>query len=532
MKSIRIAAVVLLLTLPVTVVFPIDLQTSNGARLDIVSRTSFGIDLENTYDFGLSNEFTRFDLVLDLLPYQVLSNQANTSDAVGFISLSLQSLSLIRYKDYPDQDGEIVGWNPAASIYTDSYQPGELVAGIAKGPWLVQLNAGGNEPFTAPWFKGMQYINDGFKFSWAYLDSVVDIRRINAITGIPVITKRGEELIDLPGHAADNDTVRQFSFQYVGNIADRFGPDIDGEMVAVMYNADSFGLNFKLGTENPFNSRSNTKDNKNGLALGLDSVFMPFALPGLKIFASLVGTFNYGPDINPDPFVGGTRIGYNIPLSPVISVEPWAGLDIGTKFKNGGGTEKPEYETSFGATMRWPGDAGWYTDYIVNTEGRVYPGMSIGYKIYENLETKSGPEHSIRFSLFEPRGDEGMFYVVGSEIVVDVIDLTNTTYGIAPADPYYNPAGGFSTLATAYFDFEIKDLGKFPGMLVPWTILYYDNLSGATKNATRINDFKIDLGINLEKAIRNTVFGLVWNSGSLVQTKDAGFMRVFVEIRL
>jgi hypothetical protein len=537
MKNIRIAALLILFVLP-GAVFSIDIQTSNGARLDIVSRTSFGVDLEDPANFGLSNELTQVDLIIGLLPYQEISNRGNTSEAVGFISLSLQSFSFIKSKqDEASYRPGVMGFHSPGPIWTNNYQPGEFVAGIAKGPWLVQLNAGGNEPFTAPWFKGMEYINDGFRVSWAYLDSVVDIRRINAITGMPVITTRGEENMDMPNTAAENDTVRSFSFEKLGNIADRFGLDLDGQMIAVMYNMEGFGLNFKLGTRFPLNDPYMTeKKLKNGLAVGLDSVFMPYSLQGLKIFASLAGTYNYyqttPDDIGPDPFIGGTRIGYNIPLSNVISVEPWAGFDIGTKFKNSGGTEEPEYEVSFGATMRWPGEGGWRIDYITNSEGRVYPGMSVGYKIYQSLEEKSDPEHSIRFTLFEPRGDEGMFYKIGSEIVVDLVDLTNITLGNPVADDFNNPPGGFSMLGTIYVDFEIGKVGALPGTLVPWTILYYDNLPGATKDADRISDFKIDLGINLEKAIKNATFGLVWNSGSLIQNNDAGFIRLLAEIRL
>ena len=521
MKHIRMTALALLLIIPVAA-FAIDIAAGDGARLDIVSRTSFGIDLDNSYDFGLANELTQVDLVLGLLPYQEITNRGNTQDAVGFISLALQELNLIKYI-------RTIGYNAPEPIETDNYQTGQFVAGIAKGPWLIQLNAGGNERFTAPWFKGMEYINDGFKLSWAYLDSMVDIRRINAISGMPVITKRGQENLIAPGVSGTNDTVMQFSFETAGSIADRFVHNIAGQMVAAMYNTDSLGLNFKLGTQNRFNSSLNKEDDINGVAFGVDSVIMPYALPGLKIFASMIGTFNYGIDANPDPLAGGARIGYNIPLSNVISVEPWAGLDIGTKFKDGGGTEKPEYEASFGATMRWPGEGGWRKDYILNSEGRVYPGMSVGYKIYESLEQTAGMEHSINFTLFEPKGDAGMFYGIGSEIVVDVVDLTNVTFNKA-AD-FYNPKGGFSILGTVYLDYELS-IDKLPGKLVPWTILFYDNLPGATKTADRINDFKVDFGLNLENAIPNTVFGLVWNSGSLIQKERAGFIRLFVEIRL
>ena len=539
MRFIRIAA---LLILPAAL-FAIDISMGDSARLDIVSRTSFGIDLDNTYRYGLSNELTQVDLVFGLAPYQQLSNRLNSPGAVGFINVTLFNLDLIKI----DNDIDYHYTSPPVSplpIGTNRYQTGEFLAGIVKGPWLIQLNAAGNEPFASPWNKGLQFINDRFNFSWAYLDSMVDVRRIKAISGIPVITKRGEENMAGDGQTMDHgeeSTMKQFGFDTVGNIADRFSPrSISGQMIALMYNADTIGINLKLGTQYPFSSPAITPDNKNGLAAGLDSVFTPDLLPGLKIFASLMGAWNWRGQYTdkkdfPDPIMGGTRIGYNIPLNEDISVEPWVGLDLGTRIKDGGGAEKLGYEVSFGGTMRFPGQGGWLTDYILNSDGRVFPGMSLGYKIYEEREKNTGLEHSIKFTLFEPKGDDGLFYVLGSEIIIDLIDLTNVTAGNAAItyNPDNDPAWkGFSVLGTAYFDFELNNIDKIPGTLVPWTILYYDNLPGAANNNARINDMKIDLGLNLEDAIPNTTFGIVWNTGSLIQKSKLGYLRLIAEIRL
>ena len=258
-----------------------------------------------------------------------------------------------------------------------------------------------------------------------------------------------------------------------------------------------------------------------------------------------MGTINYHETAagvkQPEPVMGGTRIGYIIPLSNVISVEPWLGLDLGTKIipeNMGTGAEKPEYEFSIGATMRWPGESGWVVDYITNSEGRVYPGLSLAYKIYENLERQTGMEHSVRFTLFEPRGNtQGIFYNVGSEMVIDIIDITDAfsgkPWGTSGGGILDNPAiQGFKVLGTLYFDYSFSEIKKLPGILRPWTILFYDNFPGATSDAKRINDFKIDLGLSLEGAITNTTFGIVWNSGSIIQNKDPGFLRLLVEIRL
>jgi hypothetical protein len=522
MRNIRMAVLALLLVMSAAA-FAIDISAGDSARLDIVSRTSFGIDLDNTYRFGLSNELTQLDLVFGFAPYQKISNRLNTSDAVGFINITLFHLDLIK-------TNKDIGYHAPANIGTNRYQTGEFLAGIVKGPWLIQLNAMGNEPFSSPWNKGLQFINDGYKISWAYLDSMVDIRRINAISGIPVITRRGEENMAGDGQTQEHGTMKQFGFDTIGNIADRFGMNVGGQIIAVMHNTDDFGINVKFGTEYSFESANITPDNQNGLAVGIDTVFTPAFAQGLKIFASVGGTRNYSFDDEPDPLYGGTRIGYTIPLNEDLSVEPWFGIDFGTRFKDDGSTEKPGYEFSVGGTMRFPGQGGWLKDYIINSDGRVFPGMSIGYKIYENKEKDTGLEHSIKFTLFEPRGDEGLFYKLGSEIIIDLIDLTNVTEGSAATAN--DPPGGFSVLVTAYFDLELGRVGN--GMLIPWTILYYDNLPGASPDDERINDMKVDLGLNIENAIANTTFSLVWNTGSLIQQTKYhwGYLRFMVEIRL
>jgi len=454
-----------------------------------------------------------------------------SAEAVGFINVTLFHLDLIKVK-------KSIGYNDPGGIGTNRYQTGEFIAGIVKGPWLVQLNAMGNEPFTSPWNKGLQFVNDGFKLSWAYLDSMVDIRRIRSITGLPVITRRGEENMLGAGDILPHSTMLQFGFDEMGNIADRFGTNLTANMIAVMYNADAFSVNFKFGTEKTFLDQSITPENRNGLAGGFDSVFTPSFLKGLKVFFSVMGADAYGDDSDPQPLFGGTRIGYNIPLGEDISVEPWAGLDLGVYFTEGS-AGKLGYEVSMGFTMRWPGQGGWLKDYIINSDGRVFPGMSLGYKVYEEPEKNTGVEQSIKFTLFEPRGNDGLFYKLGSEIIVDLIDLGNVT-AANDAIPYHNDKDpkwrGFSVLVTAYFDLEFTNLGKIPGSLVPWTILYYDNLPEQAGRPGRYNNIKIDLGVNLEKAIANTTFGIAWNSGSLLRSMPnggkLGAFRLIAEIRL
>ncbi|MDR0412147.1 MAG: hypothetical protein LBH75_09300 [Treponema sp.] len=526
-KTVRLS-ITLITALAAAQVYGIDISTSDSARLDIVSRTSFGIDLDNPYRFGLSNEITQFDLVFGLAPYQKISNRVNSPSAVGFIDVTLFNLDLIKVNTN-------VGYNDPAGIGTNRYQTGEFIAGILNKNWLIQLNAAGNEPFASPWNKGLQFVNDGFKFSWAYLDSMVDVRRIKAVSEIPSITKRGEENMAGDGQTTEHGTMKQFGFDTVGNIADRFGASISpAHMVAVMYNSEQFGVNAKLGTEYSFDSASIEKSNRNGIAAGVDTVFTPQAVPGLKIFASIDGAADYSLDENADPIYGGTRIGYTIPLNEDVSIEPFTGFDIGVKLKDDGNWEKPAYEISGGLTMRWPGQGGWLKDYILNSDGRVFPGMSLAYKVYRGIEREKelDMEHSVKFTLFEPRGDDGVFYGLGAEVIIDVIDITNVTKD-APGTAD-NPPGGFRTLATAYLDYTIPGFLRSSGSLIPWTILYYDNIPDETDSSKRINDAKVDLGLNFENFISNTTFGIVWNSGSLIQQTSShwGYFRATVEIRL
>jgi len=562
MKLIQITALLLLLS-PISL-FAIDITRDSNARLDITSRTSFGIDMDNPYRYGLANELTQVDLIFGLAGYQPLSNREVSSGAVGFIDLTLFHLDLIKV-------AKEIGYNKPGGIGTNRYQTGEFLAGIAKGPWLFQLNAQANEPFTSPWNKGLQFVNDGFKLSWAYLDTMVDVRRVKSITGVSVITRRGEENMIGAGDIKEgHGTMLQFGydqgdfFKVGGNIADRFGADEKAHMVAAMYNHESFGINVKFGTEKTFLDSTITEDNRNGLAYGFDSVIKPQALKGLKIFASFMGTDSFDkrlPDENnklqlynnTSSLFGGARVGYSIGLGDDISLEPWAGLDLGA-YKITDTFGSLGYEASFGMTMRFPGAGGWLKDYILNSDGRVFPGMSLGYKMYIEPEINNNVEHSVKFTLFEPKGNDGLLRGLGSEIIIDLVDLSDITRTNPIRSTNENdPPRGFCVLGTAYFDYEINNLGRMPGSLVPWTILYYDNLPGINKNKNwkygdpeedryqqgRYNNLKIDLGLNLENAVSNTTFGIAWNSGSLLRKLDdrpelgkRGYFRFMVEIRL
>ena len=458
-------------------------STDFTAEFNITSRTSFGVDLDNSYRYGLKQELADFNFILH---------------PVGFINLTFFNLDLM--------SDESLGYNAGvpdqkAYLMRNRFQTGEFLAGIAFSDWIIQLNAGANEPFWDPWNKGIQFTNDKVKFSWAYLDSMVDVKRIKKITEL----------------SPQDPVVTQFQQDACGP-TDQFGLNITGATIAALYNKeDVFGLNLKVATEYPYDSEAITENNSNGIAAGFDVVVTPPAIEGLKIFASAGGSVNYGKDENPDPFVFGTRVGYTIPLNEDITIEPYGGFDGGMKFSEQG-SNPFEFEASCGLTMRWPGQAGWFTDYILNKDGRVFPGMSIAYSAFGNTDALSDINHSVKFTLFEPRGDDGVFYKIGSEMVVDVTHLGQKNWDM---------------LATLYFDYEVPGFLKTNGRLIPWLTLCYDNLP-FNAGEERENALKTDLGVKLDGVISNTVIGLVWNSGNLISEKSDisyGFIKTFVEIK-
>ena len=475
-------------------------STDLTAEFNVTSRTSFGFDLDNPYRYGLKQELADFNFILHLTPYQKLTNKVNSSEPVGFMNLTFFNLDLM--------SDESLGYNAGvpdqkAYLMRNRFQTGEFLAGIAYSNWIFQFNSGANEPFWDPWNKGIQFTNDKVKFSWAYLDSVVDVKRIKKISEL----------------TPQDPVVTQFQQDACGP-TDQFGLNLTGTTIAALYNKeDVFGLNLKFATEYGYDSEAITKDNSNGLAAGFDLVLTPPAMEGLKIFSSAGGSVNYGKDSNPDPLMFGTRVGYNIPLNEDISVEPYAGFDGGMKFSNDGENNPFEFEASCGLTMRWPGQAGWFTDYILDKDGRVFPGMSLAYSVYGNTEKLSELNNSVKFTLFEPRGDDGVFYGLGSEMIVDITHIGQETWDL---------------FATLYFDYEIPGFLKTRGKLIPWMTLCYDNLP-YDGGKERENAFKTDLGVKFDGMITNTVFGLVWNSGNLISDKadtSIGFIKAFVEITL
>lgn len=470
-----------------------EISLSSGGSFDITSRTSLGINLDHPYQYGLKQELTSFKLRLDLVPYQKLSNAVNSPNAVGFVNVTFFDLGIELSPNKKPNSGAS-GYNEPGNAVTNRFQTGEFVAGIAKGNWVWQMNAGGNEPFWSPWNNGTQYVNDHVAFTWAFLQSMVDVKR----------AKKVSEL------TAEAEVVQQFQQDGAG-VTDTFGADFSGAAVAVTYNKEeAFGINIKAATQYGYSQETLGPGNRNGLAGGIDIALDPALTKGLRVYASVAGTWDYNADADPDPIIAGLQLAPVIALNEDISLEPYAAADIGTKFTQNGDIEPFEYEAAVGVTLRWPGDAGWFKDYILDKDGRVFPGMSVAYKVYGMADDPVADlQHNLKFTLFEPRGDEGVFYGIGSEIIVDAGNLT---------------AKERELLATVYLDYTKAGVLKGPGSLIPWTTVCFDNVPGT--KAGRVNGLKVDAGVKLDGAIANTVFGIAWQSGDLLQTNSAAHLGV------
>lgn len=478
-----------------------EISLASGGSFDITSRTSFGINIDDPYEYGLAQELTDFKLRLDMVPYQKLSSLVNSPNAVGFVNITFFDLGMeFTPTNAPSSGGG--GYNPPGTVSTNRFQTGEFIAGIAKGNWIFQMNAGGNEPFWSPWNNGIQYVNDRVKFTWSYLQSMVDVRRTNRVSTL----------------AAESEVVSQFTQDGSGP-TDTFGAEYTGPTIAALYNKEeAYGLNFKFSTQNPYTEKKLSEKNQNGLAAGLDIAIDPAVTKGLRVFGSVAGSYNYGADSASDPIMAGLQLAPVIALNEDITLEPYIGSDIGIKIDENGKTEPLEYEAAVGVTMRWPGEAGWFTDYILNKDGRVFPGMSVAYKVYGSVEDPAADlQHNMKFTLFEPRGDEGVFYGIGSEIIVDVNNVT---------------AEDREIMATVYGDYTKVGVLNGPGSLIPWTTVCFDNVPGSKTG--RVNGLKVDLGVKLDGAISNTVIGLSYHSGDLLQTNSVarfGVAKTTVEIK-
>ncbi|AEJ61822.1 hypothetical protein Spith_1561 [Spirochaeta thermophila DSM 6578] len=484
-----------------------EVQMEQSAQLVITTRTSFGVDLDEPYKFGLLTEFPRIGLYYRLSPWQPLTNLVKSDEPVGFVEVTLHLME-IRFTNgqYPDDNnpGEIIGWgwndpSTATGYFAPIYLE-NMRAGIAWNEWILQLAAGGDDEFWKPWNRSLAYANERVLASWAYMDTRVQYRR-DIIPNMPTM---GETYY--------------WTFSDQTSPMDQLSAAYGGSMVGVQYTGEEFVGMLKFATEFPWTAPQITEENSNGLAAGFDYAITPAALPGFRTIGSIVGKYQYGTDADPDPIVMGTNVSYDIPIEVAsgfggLSVEPYLGYDIAAQIPE---TGDPlwSHEVGVGVTFHWPGTSGWAYDYLADRTGVTQPGMSIAYKLYqEDLSSSDEPVQSLLVTLFEDPGDEGILYDVGMELVAEWMDFTNPDSKI---------------LISLYTDYLTPVSAE--GMLRPWVKLFWDTLSPGGEVD---HNLKSDVGVKLENVIRNTTLGLTWESRNLLDEEEGpglGSAYVYAEI--
>ena len=502
----------------------------------IKSRTSYGINLDETYNNGLKQELLDFAYVLHIGPGYV-SNYQNSDRAVGFINFSVYDMAITPVSASDGSADTLEGSQGQGSFY-DYWDSGKFSAGIAWRNWVLQLNGKNTESFWLPWNKSLEFTDDKIRVSWAAMDTAVGAVRTKHI----VDTQPLESDVKGRGVGKYTDRGANYLVQQDDFSMDKLHFQIDGQMIGLMYNQpELFGVDVKFATENSYDSDKNTKNDYNGIAAALDFMVMPPFLPGIRVLGSAGGAWNYGADHNADPFAAGVKVSYTIPVNEDISFEPFAGFDAGFfmsddnkisctgngSLQYAGGESYSAgaaqsgaggYEASAGLMIRWPGQRGWLTDYISGDEGRVFPGMAMAYSFYTNPDDRDEePSHSVKFTLFEPTGHDGVLYFIGSEVIADFHNLGTSDWEF---------------LGTAYLDCPIDTIIRH-GIVTPFVTAYYDNLpyTDANDDKVRQNAFKTDLGVKLTEAIPNTVLSALWNSGNLIEDKDKGAVRTKGYIR-
>lgn len=536
-KKFVLAAFSALLLSVTGTAFAKEIGNTFNAEFRIKSRTSFGVDLDSPYNLGLKQELLDFAYVMHVGPGYV-SNQFSSDVPVGFINFSVYDIAITPVSG--DKVEKLEGTRGEGEFY-DYWDSGKFSAGIAWKNFLLTLNGKNTESFWLPWNKAFENTDDKIRVSWASMDTVVGAVRTKRIIGSQPLDS------DQKGRSSRKWTGggNTYLVEQDDGTMDKLHFAVDGQMIGLMYNMpDVFGVNLKFATENSFDSDANSEHDYNGIAAGLDFVVTPKFLKGLRILGSAAGTWNYGADHNADPFAAGVKASYSIALNEDITVEPYAGFDAGfflkdnNKFSMIATDSKTQYQTglsgsesnlpgggfeaSCGILVRWPGQRGWYTDYITGDEGRVFSGMALGYSFYNNPDdSDTDPSHSMKFTLFEPTGHEGVLYFVGSEVIADLKNIGQDNW---------------SLLATGYVDCPLDMIVK-NGILTPFVTLYYDNLPYEDgDDILRQNAFKADVGVKLSELIPNTIVSVLWNSGNLIEDKDVGaevtkgYLRCAVEI--
>ncbi|MBR1722934.1 MAG: hypothetical protein IJ727_10705 [Treponema sp.] len=91
------------------------------------------------------------------------------------------------------------------------------------------------------------------------------------------------------------------------------------------------------------------------------------------------------------------------------------------------------------------------------TKAVFFPGMAMAYSFYTNPDNKDEePSHSVKFTLFEPTGHDGVLYFIGSEVIADFHNLGTSdweflgTAYLAGQTHYKKSHGFFCSGSTKY----------------------------------------------------------------------------------
>jgi hypothetical protein len=497
--------------------FAIDVSTASGATLDITTRTSFGVNLDNPGQYGLKVEFPEFGVYYNLAPNQEITTRVKSDRPAGFIDLHMD-VQNIRFSNGSNPDdnaskGSEVGldFNDSSSSTTGYFGPFYIYgfeSGIAYNGYVLQLAAGGDDAFWKPWNRTLEFLNDKLANSWAYMDTRVQYGR-DKVAALPLDTNDVD--VNNPAYNENN----YWNFQTANTAQDSLTSTISGTMVGLQHATDGFSYMVKLATEYGYDDASKiTSSDKNGIAAGFDYATTPFAIKGFRVLGSVTGSYDYGPDANSDPVFAGAKASFDFPVpgQKGVSVEPYIGYDGKVSIASDYSTKYGQ-EFAGGATIHWPGKSGWLFDYLKNRSGVVYPGLTAAYKLYLP-DNGSAAQHSLLVTLMEETGDAGALYGVGAEAVLQFFDFTSKSDGML--------------MASLYADYTIKQV--LGGKLVPWGKAFYDYYPDPHTSA-----LKLELGAKLKDSIQNAVLGLSWDSGTLIGTTDAagdrwGEVKTYVEI--
>jgi hypothetical protein len=373
--------------------------------------------------------------------------------------------------------------------------------------WLSLTNIAGM--LVTPWvWIGIVYQGQPENQVWHYHQFIADHAMIGSRTCYRALQGGGMGAGGIKD--ADAGIVHRDRFQAIYEVDD---------YILVGYDSDLFSVIGKLGSRySLFDTTVAPQDDGSmaqEFAFGVDSAIRP--IPGLEVGVDAYATTFV--DSSGDPMFS-TKVTYDIPLYKSLYLQPFAAFDGQVR------TDGLEMEVSAGINIPWPG-GGWKEDpiYILrddssnvdNAEGdmgtpsagrgegrytkqNTFGGLTLGFT-YADPGFPDDAENSdavamIDFSIFEERGDEGLYKDIGMTLSAQVFNLTgNIEFGIA-----------------AYMDIEIVD-----DTFLPFLAFEYQNYD--QENYSDEDALEIHVGFQYIK-IPNATIGIEYGSHNLLVNPD------------